>query len=75
MNYYYLDWLCVVLNVVAYICLGNKNKTGFILTAIANLLWIIIAYFIMKSIATCLGNSLFLLLNIRAFLKWNKNYE
>jgi endonuclease/exonuclease/phosphatase (EEP) superfamily protein YafD len=71
LKYYGLDWLAMVLSVVAMVLLGNKVKWGFTFFMFANLTWILLGFFLLNSYAIVLGNVVFLITNTRGFLKWN----
>ena len=71
LKYYGLDWLAMLLSVIAMILLGNKVKWGFTFFISANLTWILLGFFLLHSYAIVLGNIIFLITNTRGFLKWN----
>ena len=70
-KYYGIDWLSMLFSIVAMVLLGNKTKWGFILFAFANLTMIVMAFYLLQSIALVAGNAIFLITNTRGFLKWN----
>ncbi len=70
-KYYGLDWISIFLNLMAVIQLGNKSKWGFVIFVAANLLWIVIGITLLQSYAIVFGNSIFLVTNIRGFIKWH----
>ncbi len=70
-KYYGLDWLAMSLSVISMILLGNKIKWGFALFMLANITWILLGFFLLKSYPIVLGNLIFLTTNTRGFLKWN----
>ena len=71
-QYYLIDWLGISLSLLSVHMLGNKNRFGFIVFAISNLVWIFLGYCLMNSIGTAVGNLVFLVINIRAYLNWIK---
>jgi hypothetical protein len=71
-KYYGLDWMAMILSVAAMILLGNKVKWGFVFFLIANLTWIALSVLLLNSWAIAIGNSIFLITNLRGFIKWNK---
>jgi hypothetical protein len=73
LKYYTLDWLAMVLSLYAVYLLGNKNKYGFISFAISNALFIFLGFVLMKSVGIGIGNIVFLIMNIRGYISWNKN--
>lgn len=70
-KYYGLDWIAMLLSVIAMILLGNKVKWGFTLFMLANITWILLGFLLLHSYAIVLGNIIFLITNTRGFLKWN----
>ena len=72
LKYYTLDWLAMALSLLAVYLLGNKNKYGFISFSIANVLWIFLGFFLMNSLGIGIGNTVFLIMNVRGFISWNK---
>ena len=72
-KYYLLDWLAMILSLIAVYCLGKKNKSGFIHFALANLIWISLGFGPIGSFGIGIGNSAFLIMNIRGFITWKHN--
>ncbi|WP_425598072.1 hypothetical protein [Flavobacterium crassostreae] len=50
--------------------LGNKNKWGFIIFAISNVVWMFLGFVLMNSLGTAIGNAVFLVINIRGYINW-----
>ncbi len=71
LKYYGLDWIAMLLSLMAMILLGNKVKWGFTLFMLANITWILLGFLLLNSYAIVLGNFVFLITNTRGFLKWN----
>jgi len=71
-KYYGLDWLAIILSVVAMVLLGNKMKWGFVFFLFANVTWLVLTVLILNSWAIAIGNTIFLITNLRGFIKWNK---
>lgn len=71
LKYYGLDWIAMLLSVIAMILLGNKVKWGFTFFMLANVTWILLGLILLKSYAIVLGNLIFLITNTRGFLKWS----
>jgi hypothetical protein len=69
--YYGLDWIGMLLSLLSVYWLGNKNKYGFVSFAIANIIWILLGVFFMKSPGIVFGNIAFLIINIRGYFRWN----
>ena len=74
-KYYGLDWLSILLSIIAVIKLGNKIKWGFVAFLAANILWILIGFTLLKSYAIVVGNSVFLITNFRGYQKWSTPNE
>ncbi|KOY87684.1 hypothetical protein AD998_17495 [bacterium 336/3] len=75
LKYYTLDWLAMILSLLAVYLLGNKNKYGFISFSLANVTWIFLGLALMNSLGIGIGNIVFLIMNIRGFISWNKNNQ
>lgn len=70
-KYYGLDWIAMLLSVIAMVLLGNKVKWGFAFFMLANVTWILLGFLLLNSYAIVLGNIVFLITNTRGFIKWN----
>ncbi len=71
-KYFGLDWMAMIMSVIAMLLLGNKVKWGFVSFMIANIAWIILGILLLHSYAIVIGNSIFLITNTRGFIKWNQ---
>lgn len=71
LQFYGIDWLATVCGLLGVYLLGNKNKIGFIVFMMASMSWIIFGL-ITGSIAVIVGSSIFLMMHLRGFIKWNK---
>ena len=69
MKLYGLDWLAMVLSLVALGLLGRRNRYGFVTFMAANLSWIA-AGLLLNNLAICLGNLVFLGCNLRGYWSW-----
>ncbi|WP_436517024.1 hypothetical protein [Ekhidna sp. To15] len=69
-NFYGLDWLAMTLSVMAVWMLGNKNKNGFIIFIVANLMWIAISATLIHGYGVILGNAFFVVSNTRGYMRW-----
>ena len=56
---------------IAIYTLGNKNRNGFFIMMLGNTSWIIMAIMV-DSLAMVFVNLVFLIMNIRGFLKWSQ---
>jgi hypothetical protein len=72
-KYYGLDWLAVFLNLLSVYLLGNKNRWGFLSFIVANIVWLFLGTLFIHSYGIIAGNSIFLIMNSRGFIKWNQN--
>lgn len=66
-----LDWLAMVLSLLALILLGRRNRFGFISFMVANVSWIA-AGILLNNLAICIGNLAFLGYNLRGFIAWSR---
>jgi hypothetical protein len=72
LKYYGLDWLAMSLSLLAVYLLGNKNKYGFLSFLVANATWVFLGFVMMNSLGIGIGNIVFLIMNIRGYLSWDK---
>ncbi|MEM9620290.1 MAG: PnuC protein [Pseudomonadota bacterium] len=69
LNYFAIDWLAMMLTFFAIYLLGNKSRHGFVLMMTGNGCWIVIGL-LSSSLAMVVANTVFLVMNARAWLKW-----
>jgi hypothetical protein len=67
--YYGIDWLAMLLTLIAIYLIGNKSRIGFYLMIFGNLCWIALGL-LSQSIAMIIANFLFVIMNIRAIILW-----
>ena len=72
LEYYLLDWLGIFMSLISVYMLGNKNKWGFIVFAISNVIWIYLGLMMMSSVGMAVGNFIFMVINIRGYIHWGK---
>jgi hypothetical protein len=70
--YYGLDWLGMVLSLLAVYQLGNKKRIGFITFILGNAVWVFLGLSLMNSLGVAVGNAIFLVMNARGYLKWTR---
>jgi len=70
LRYWGLDWFAMALSLFSVYLLGNKNRVGFIIFAMANATWIFLGLTWMTSLGIAVGNTVFLFMNIRGFVNW-----
>jgi len=70
-QYYGVDWAAMLLTIVSIYYIGNKEKFGFILMMICNLLWAVLGWQT-GSAAMILANLIFLGMNWQALYKWSQ---
>lgn len=69
-QYYGLDSLGMLLSLLAMYMIGNQNRWGFVVFAVANVLWVYLGVYLMDSIGIAVGNLIFLIINVRGYLRW-----
>lgn len=67
-----IDWLAMLLSVVAVWLLGNKNKVGFLVFMTANMIWIVLGFLVLESYGIVAGNVFFLISNSRGYVNWKR---
>lgn len=70
LNYNGLDWLAMVLSLLALWLIGNKNRFGFVAFILANVTWIVVSIWLIHSLGIVLGNVVFLAMNVRGYVNW-----
>ncbi len=70
-KYYCTDWIATVLTMVGLWKVGNRNRYGFVIMVMANFFWLIFSI-LAQSPATSLANIIVGIMNMRGFLKWQK---
>ncbi len=68
-RHYGVDWIAIVLTLIALYRLGNKKRDGFVYGMASNLAWVAFAVLVM-SIAALLANVLFIVMNFRGWYRW-----
>ncbi|MDR3459852.1 MAG: PnuC protein [Verrucomicrobiae bacterium] len=71
MKLFGLDWLAMLLSLLALYLIGNRNRFGFISFMAANLSWIA-AGLMLDNLAITIGNLVFFIYNSRGFLEWSQ---
>lgn len=74
-QYYFVDWIGMALSLLSVYMLGNKQRSGFLLFAFSNLIFIFLGLTWMESIGMAVGNVVFMILNIRGYFSWVRNSE
>lgn len=70
-HYYGIDWIAMLLTLLAIYLIGNKTKSGFYLMILGNIAWIGLG-FMTYSLAMIIANLLFAAMNIRAIYLWSE---
>ena len=70
-QYYGSDWIATISTFAWIYLIGNKKRSGFIFAIIGSISWLIFGW-LNHSFPSVIANSVFILLNIRGFLKWGK---
>lgn len=73
-KFYGTDWLAVGMTLLSLHYLGNKSRMGFVFGMIASLSWMAFGL-IAGSIASPIANVVFVYLNLRGLLKWQKDKD
>ena len=74
-QYYLVDWIGMILSLISVYMLGNKKRSGFLLFAFSNLIFIFLGLTWMESVGMAVGNVVFMILNIRGYVSWIRNSE
>ena len=68
-QYYGTDWLAMVSTFMYLYLIGNKQRSAFIYAFFASLCWLIFGW-LNQSFASVFANIIFIILNIRGYIKW-----
>ena len=68
----YLDYIAGAVELLAIWVIGNKNKYGFVLGMICNILWVVYVLTTHKTYGLLSVVIPAFIINIRNFIKWNK---
>lgn len=71
-KYYGVDILAMTLSFIGIYTIGNKQRYGFIIAMIGNMLWFTLGV-LTKSIGLLFANFILALLYIRAFIRWDRD--
>lgn len=71
-QYYATDWLAMGTTMIWLYMMGNKQRLGFIFSIMASVFWLLFGW-LNHSIASVLANSMFIVLNIRGYIKWESD--
>jgi hypothetical protein len=70
-QYYGIDIIAALITFTGIYLLGDKNRYGFIVTLIGNIIWLFFGV-MTSSIGILIANIGFALLNVRGYIKWKK---
>ncbi len=70
-QYHGVDWIAMVITCFAIWKIGDKKRSGFIIMIISNFCWLVLAV-LTASLAMFIANIIFILINLRALVKWSK---
>ncbi len=71
MKLFGLDWLAMLLSLLALFLIGNRNRLGFVSFMVANVSWIAAAC-LLGNLAIGLGNLAFLAYNLKGYIEWGR---
>lgn len=74
MEYLLFDWAAMGTTFLAVYMLGNHSRWGFVVLMISNLCWTATGV-LAESQAMIWGNVIFLVVNLRGWLKWTHGGE
>lgn len=73
-DYYGIDWIAMVLTIIAIYLLGNKSRKGFVIMMAGNLCWVALGA-LTGSLGLIAANCTFIVMNIRAYFKWGNKRQ
>ncbi len=73
-RYYGVDIAAMIFTVAGLYIIGNKEKKGFIIASIGNMLWVTLG-FLSQSTGLIVANTVLIAVYFRGFLKWKTQNE
>jgi hypothetical protein len=71
LSYYGVDWTAMVMTFFSLYYLGEKRRAGFVFGVLASISWLTFGV-LAGSIANVIANVIFITLNIRGYINWQK---
>lgn len=71
LSYYGVDWTAMVMIFFSLYYLGEKRRAGFVFGVLASISWLTFGI-LAGSVANVIANVIFITLNIRGYLNWQK---
>jgi len=71
----WLTFIPAIFELLGVKFLGDKKKLGFIASAIGNVLWIAYVFVSDSTYGLLLVCGIAIILNIRGYIKWRRDYE
>ena len=71
MKLFGLDWLAMLLSLLALYLIGNRNRFGFVSFMAANVSWMA-AGLMLGNLAITIGNLVFFIYNSRGYWEWSQ---
>ena len=68
-QYYGSDWIATIATFIWLYLIGNKQRSSFIFAVIASMSWLVFGW-LNHSFASVFANIVFIILNIRGYMKW-----
>jgi len=68
-QYYATDWIATFTSFAWLWLIGNKKRYAFFFAVIASISWLIFGW-LNNSYASIFANFIFIILNIRGYIKW-----
>lgn len=69
LQYFGVDWAAMAFTFLAIYLLGNKSRMGFAVMMCGNACWMVVGL-LTASIALVIANAVFLLMNVRGWIRW-----
>ena len=68
-QYYGSDWLAMIATFMYLYLIGNRKRVAFVYAFFASVCWLIFGW-LNHSFASVFANIIFIILNIRGYIKW-----
>ena len=74
LSYYGVDWTAMVMTFFSLYYLSEKRRIGFVFGVLASVSWLTFGI-LASSVANVLANIIFISLNVRGYINWQKKAE
>ena len=67
-----IDWIAGIMELVGLAVVGNKNKTGFLISTAGNIVWVVYVFHTGSTYGLLVVVGPAICINVRNWLKWRR---